>query len=311
MTVWQTQPLVSVIIPTYNCGELICAAVDSVLAQTYPRVEIIVVDDGSTDDTRTRVQIYGDRIHYVRQENGGISRARNAGITIATGEFIALLDADDLWHPQKLARQMLVHRDNLSILMSGAIAIAFKPPTLASSFSGEPRYSVLSISDLVSGATFGSASGAVVHRKCFDAVGLFDESFRAAEDFELWLRLLEHFKLAKVLEPLIYIRTRPGSWSGSALLMLENHRKALRKSFIAVPSLRVHWSWRRILTSRLYRETSWAFYQNGQRVTALQTLLVSILCWPFPIPEVSTPKRPLLRLKLLIRYCLPVRNDGA
>src|SRR5688572_5767710 len=99
-------PLVSVVIPTYNYGHLVAEAVDSALAQTYPAVEVLVVDDGSTDDTWDRLARYGDRIRCVRQANAGLSAARNTGIRAAHGEYVALLDSDDAFHPRKLDLQM-------------------------------------------------------------------------------------------------------------------------------------------------------------------------------------------------------------
>jgi len=97
-----SRPFISVVIPTYNYARYVTQAVDSVLAQTYPAGEIVVVDDGSTDNTRERLQPYWARIHYVYQANQGLSAARNAGIRVARGDVIALLDSDDLWHPRKL-----------------------------------------------------------------------------------------------------------------------------------------------------------------------------------------------------------------
>lgn len=98
--------LVSVVIPTYNRADLVCAAIDSALAQTHPAIEIIVVDDGSTDHTPARLAAYGDRIRVVRQSNAGVCAARNAGFAAAYGGFVALLDSDDRWLPWKLAAQM-------------------------------------------------------------------------------------------------------------------------------------------------------------------------------------------------------------
>jgi glycosyltransferase involved in cell wall biosynthesis len=102
--------LVSVVIPTYNRARLVCVAVDSVLAQTHPEVEIIVVDDGSTDDTPERLARYGNRIRVLRQANAGVCAARNNGMARATGQFIALLDSDDRFLPWKLAAQLAAFR---------------------------------------------------------------------------------------------------------------------------------------------------------------------------------------------------------
>lgn len=98
--------LVSVIIPSYNRGYIIAETIESVLAQTYGKIEIIVVDDGSTDDTRSVVESYGDKVHYIYQTNAGCPAARNVGLAAARGEFIALLDSDDRWYPWKLELQI-------------------------------------------------------------------------------------------------------------------------------------------------------------------------------------------------------------
>ena len=100
------QAPVTVIIPTYNCGPFVAEAVDSVLAQTLPPAGIIVVDDGSSDDTPQRLERYRGLIQYVTQRNQGVSAARNRGLLLADTEFVAFLDADDVWHPRKLELQM-------------------------------------------------------------------------------------------------------------------------------------------------------------------------------------------------------------
>ena len=100
------RPLVSVIIPTYNQREYLVQAIESVLAQTYESVEVIVVDDGSTDDTAQAVATMGRAVRYIRQSNRGAAASRNAGIAHATGQYVAFLDHDDLWMPQKLAMQV-------------------------------------------------------------------------------------------------------------------------------------------------------------------------------------------------------------
>src|ERR1035438_9429294 len=101
-----TEPLVSAIIPTYNYARYMADCVGSVLGQSYPNIELIVVDDGGTDDTRQRLGPYIDRIRYIYQDNQGVGAARNTGIAAARGEYIALLDADDIWHPRKIELQM-------------------------------------------------------------------------------------------------------------------------------------------------------------------------------------------------------------
>ena len=112
-----TQPLVSVIIPTYNRAAWLGAALDSVLAQSYPKIEIVVVDDGSTDDTAALVARYGDRVRYQRKPNGGVATARNVGLAAATGELLAFLDSDDVCLPQRIAAQVACFRQFPKIVL--------------------------------------------------------------------------------------------------------------------------------------------------------------------------------------------------
>src|SRR5205085_5389257 len=112
------ESLISVVIPSYNCGNYVTAAVDSVLAQSRPADQVIVIDGGSRDDTADRLRPYAGRVEYVRQDNGGVSTARNHGIQRSNGDLIAFLDADDVWHPRKLEFQVaaLAARPDLSLL---------------------------------------------------------------------------------------------------------------------------------------------------------------------------------------------------
>ena len=125
--------LVSTVIPAHNYGRYVGEAIDSVLAQTYSPVEVVVVDDGSTDDTRARLAPYASMIRYLHQEKGGLSAARNTGIRQANGEWIALLDADDLWHPEKLELQLR------SAARLGEVALVGSPQLLDPSRAAAPR----------------------------------------------------------------------------------------------------------------------------------------------------------------------------
>src|SRR6516165_447182 len=119
--------LVSVVIPTYNYRHFVTDAVASALEQTYQPVEVLVVDDGSRDDTRARLTPYLDRIRYIYQENQGLSAARNTGIRAAKGVWIALLDSDDAWHPRKLETQMEFIRQHPDIGVLGSDSILERP----------------------------------------------------------------------------------------------------------------------------------------------------------------------------------------
>lgn len=124
-------PLVSVIIPTYNRAALLCEAIDTVLAQSYQNTEIIVIDDGSTDDTTAAVQKYGDRIRYTRRPNAGVNAARNLGLKQARGDYVALLDSDDLWAPYKLELQVALLRHFNDVGFTFSNFLIFKGPSPA------------------------------------------------------------------------------------------------------------------------------------------------------------------------------------
>jgi glycosyltransferase involved in cell wall biosynthesis len=125
-------PLVSVVVPAYNAEKFLAEAIDSILAQTHTNTEIIIVNDGSTDRTAVVAEGYGDRVKLIHRENGGIGPARNTGIEQVTGEFIALLDADDIWEPQKLAQQLalLEAEPEVAMVFGQMVQFASEGPAL-------------------------------------------------------------------------------------------------------------------------------------------------------------------------------------
>jgi glycosyltransferase involved in cell wall biosynthesis len=183
--------LVSVVIPTFNCADFLVEAIRSILAQTYEDYEIIVVDDGSTDHTETALRQFATRIRYIRQEPGGPSVARNRGILEARGELVAFLDADDLWRPTKLARQVeyLNHHPEAVLVYTDftrgpnpgsnndSRLKAFKPRDPA-----DPFHTLLE-------ENFIATPSVVVRREALARSGLFDPTLKGSEDFDLWLRL--------------------------------------------------------------------------------------------------------------------------
>jgi glycosyltransferase involved in cell wall biosynthesis len=202
-----TAPTVSVVIPTYNAASLLPEAVESVLAQTYRDLEIVVVDDGSTDRTPQVMADYGDPVRYIRKENEGSASARNRGIRAARGEYIAFLDADDRWRPTKLEKQMRAHRADPSLAWSytGADlvdadtgAIRARKTQLRTRHEGDV------LRNLILGS-FVTPSATVVQRRVFDEVGTFDESslHRISEDWDLWLRIAAHYPIRFIDEPLV------------------------------------------------------------------------------------------------------------
>lgn len=181
-------PLVSVVIPVYNRAEKVKAAIDSVLGQDYDHIEIIVVDDGSSDGTPCVLDAYGGRIVTAGQENRGVSAARNTGIRMARGEYIAFLDSDDIWLPEKISRQIqyMQERPGLLICQTEEIwirnGVRVNPRNIHKKIGGmifEPSLALCLI----------SPSSVMMRRSLLDVVGLFDEKLPACEDYDLWLRV--------------------------------------------------------------------------------------------------------------------------
>ncbi|MHB8067937.1 MAG: glycosyltransferase family 2 protein [Desulfobaccales bacterium] len=196
----------SVIIPTYNRAALVQEAAASVLAQTYRDFELLVVDDGSTDGTPDTLAAYGEEIQVLRlPARGGVSAARNRGIHAAQGEWLAFLDSDDLWLPEKLARQMAFMAAHPRLLLSQTEetwvrrGLRVNPPRTHCKEGG--RIFLRSLERCLV-----SPSAVVLHRDLIEAHGGFDESLPAAEDYDLWLRLSWRYEVGLLPEPLIIKR---------------------------------------------------------------------------------------------------------
>jgi glycosyltransferase involved in cell wall biosynthesis len=177
--------LVSVIITTYNRRSYLKAAVESVLTQNYQDKEIVVVDDGSCDGSAE--EVLGLPVRYVWKENGGISSARNLGISRALGDFIAFLDVDDLWKKDKLSTQMRLMREQAS-LISYTDEVWIRNGKKLNQGDRHRKYSGLIYEHCLPLCII-SPSSAVINRQIFDAVGLFDESLPVCEDYDMWLRI--------------------------------------------------------------------------------------------------------------------------
>lgn len=179
-------PEVSVIIPTYNRMPFLREAVDSVLQQTYRDFELIIVDDGSSDQTAGYLATLGDAVRVVRQENRGPSAARNRGIACANGEYLSFLDSDDLWVKEKLAQQVAFMKERDAVVSyTDEIwirkGVRVNPKVKHRKYSGWIFERCLPLCVV-------SPSSVLMRRAFFDEVGLFDETLPACEDYDLWLR---------------------------------------------------------------------------------------------------------------------------
>lgn len=200
---------ISAIIPTFNRKNLTIQAIYSILTQTDPPDEIIVIDDGSTDLTRRQLTQFGNRIRYIFQNNKGVAAARNRGIRESRYDWLAFLDSDDLWTTDKLAlqRRALKERPEYRISYTGEHWL--RNGRLVKPGKQQKKYSGL-IYEQCLPACIVAASSVLMHRSIFDAVGLFDESLPACEDYDLWLRLALRYPFLYVPHPCII--KRQGNW---------------------------------------------------------------------------------------------------
>lgn len=180
--------MVSVIIPTYNRAWTLKKAVDSALAQDYPSREVIVVDDGSTDQTRDLLAGYGDKIRVLVQENKGVSAARNRGIQESQGSFIALLDSDDAWEKNKLSCQVAFFQSN-----PGAMICQTEEVWIRKGKRVNPRKKHKKPGGMIFEPCLNlclvSPSAVMMRKQLFDQKGMFNEAFPVCEDYDLWLRI--------------------------------------------------------------------------------------------------------------------------
>jgi len=192
-----SKPLVSVVVPTYNRAHCIIEAVESVLCQDWKDLECIVVDDGSTDDTRKRLEPYFEKIRYLYQQNSGVSTARNTGIKAARGEWIAFLDSDDIWEPDKLKIQMndlmlnptaIVHIFDVEFSSeSGSQGVSlFELRGLSAEYSKRP-FRERPLRDVLTVSFF--TQSCIIRRDIFEVSGIFNPEFKIHEDFDLLTRV--------------------------------------------------------------------------------------------------------------------------
>ena len=218
-------PLVSVVCPAYNCERFIEPALQSVFAQSYRPIEVIVVDDGSTDSTPALVRNYRE-VCYLHQMNRGPSAARNRGICSARGEFVAFLDLDDLWMPEKLAKQMatlescpeaaLVFSDMRLFDSAGHDKLTmFQKYRLTPDFFGDESVVDRGVAKLVI-MNFIPTASVLVRKATLIEVGGFDEKFRKSEDWDLWLRMAIHRQIAYIPEPMTLKRVHEVNTSRDA-----------------------------------------------------------------------------------------------
>lgn len=223
-------PRISIVIPVYNGANYLGEAIDSALAQTYSNVEVLVVDDGSTDNGQTEriARRYGEHIRYIQKENGGVASALNLGIQEMTGEYFSWLSHDDVYHPDKLTVQIecLRQSDNRDTVLYGAYERIDKFSVVTGNSLDEPRHedAVLAIlATMIGGCT------TLVPRRCFEIVGGFNEALPSTQDNEMWLRIaLAGFPFRYINQPLI--QSRHHAEQGS--MTMPHHARERERSYL-------------------------------------------------------------------------------
>jgi glycosyltransferase involved in cell wall biosynthesis len=222
--------LVSIVIPVYNGEAYIEECLDSIFRQTVSNYEIIIVDDGSTDSSVQKVlNINSDKICLIKQSNGGSAAARNNGIKNANGKWIAFLDADDLWMPEKLEKQLsAIKNSSWAYTDSFFLGEIYPKNTKTSDLA---KFHTGSILEELVISNFIGTSTVLLERKLFEEVGYFDTSLRALQDWDLWLRVAKKHEIALVDEPLGYYRLHSSSVSRAARKTIKFHVALIDKIY--------------------------------------------------------------------------------
>jgi len=273
-------PLVSVVIPNYNCGRYLSAAVDSVLSQTYANLEVIVVDDGSTDQSESVLRSYEDRIRWLRQPNRGVSAARNLGIQESHGELVAFLDGDDLWRRDKLERQVPVFENpSVGLVYCGLEQIDGAGRPLGTRTS-EMRGRVLRQLALLRGpGVLGPGSSAVLRRECLDRVGLFDTELSNAEDWDLRRRIACHYEIEVAPEPLVLYRLHGRGAHRNVAAYERDQLRAFERMFSDAAAREVH-PLRRRCYANLYVTLAGSWLHAGDWRKAARWAARAVVTWP-------------------------------
>jgi len=228
-------PEVSVIIPAYNIAQFIKETVESVLAQTFGNYEVIIVNDGSPDtaELEKALRPYREKINYVKQENRGAGAARNAGLRLARGRYVAFLDGDDAWYPVFLEKQLeLINSDGgYDLVYANALLDGDSPWAGKTYMDRDPSTGAATFEALIAERCSPITSGVLARLQPILDVGLFDESLRNSQDFDLWVRLakLRQARLGYQRTVLLKHRTRAGSLASDGIKSVEGELKVLKK----------------------------------------------------------------------------------
>lgn len=290
---------VSVVLPTYNCASYVIAAVESVLQQTSTNYELIIVDDGSTDETEQvlapYLRNYGN-IRYIKQENKGHAGARNTGIRAALGDYIAFIDSDDKWLPEKLQEQVQAFEEDPEVGLVYCNVYGFgenqevrvRGPQLT--LEQLQEYSGYIFDNLYFRKIIITTTTVMIRKNCIDDVGIFDENMTryGSEDRELFLRVLWKYKAKYINKPLAMYRNRSDSEGQNYEKMIKGQEYVYEKitSLYGLPQ-----SAKRAVMSKMYQEWAREFYAKGRFADGLTNQVKAIRANPTDMNAYSALKR--------------------
>jgi len=275
---------VDVLIPAYNAAKYLPAAIESVLAQTFEDWQIVLVDDGSTDNTSEVIapylQSHGAKIRYIRQQNRGLPAARNAGILASNSELLALLDADDVWLPCRLQESVEMMAERPAAGLSYGLVTHIDPDNcIGSTWEGNAGKDAQGhIAPQIYMRTINLPCPTVTFRRtCVDQVGLFDETMRATEDRDLWLRIALRYEAAFIPKVLAYYRVSASSMSGDPERMLRAQLQFIQKHY---GSPGCGFLARQAALARAYKHRAEALKSRGKPAEALASAMRAVALYP-------------------------------
>jgi glycosyltransferase involved in cell wall biosynthesis len=273
---------ITVVIPVYNGAHFVAKAIDSVLAQTLPAAEVLVINDGSTDNIEEVAGRYGSAVTLVSQPNGGLSNARNTGIRLAQSKYVAFLDADDWWDPRKLELHAAAMEANPEAC-ANYTGVRYVDAVTGAERVGAP-VPLARLKRLVQWCNPGvPPSSLLMSKEALDEVGYFNEGVRACEDWDMWFRLCEGRRpLTVTEEPVTFYLVSPKSMSGNADLMYENFLLILDGTLLKSRRGWDRWIWRRrILSFQAYVAVLTA-RAEGKGKRERMYMVKSLMAWPSP-----------------------------
>jgi glycosyltransferase involved in cell wall biosynthesis len=268
---------VSAVIPVYNGADYLSEAIRSILSQTRPPIECLVVDDGSTDATGDVVREFGDDVAYVEQEREGVSAARNRGARLARGDLIGFLDHDDVWLPTKLERQVQALEDSGGVLSICAIRVVDERGNILRTQHLRARDDLLTGMLMFDGTeTVSCSSTGLVRREDLLRMGGFDPALSVSADWDLLFRVLLGGPIAYVDEPLVRYRMHDTNMSHNIAVMESDMTYAFAKAFADPRLPNTLRARKRRAYAALHRMIAGSYLSRGQRRAAIRSVAISV-----------------------------------